>query len=121
MAEATETQAAEAQTYGIVLVKGATYMYKGVRFRRGQPAEVDLASRNHLVASGHFRDTNYEPPEPQPIPVRRRPGGVRVHRRSQQEPGMVSAEGGATACGRDDDVEEPTDDGPDVEEPVVEV
>lgn len=109
--------APEVQTYGVVLVKGATYMYKGVRFRKFVPAEVDRATRDHLVSSGHFRDTDYEEPEPQPRPVRRRgegarrEGSMRVRRRSQPEPGMVSSEGGATASGE----AEPTDDGPDAE------
>lgn len=93
---ATKKQAqkqAPQPTYGIVLFRGNRYFYKGVMFRRGAPVEVDLATRNHLVGTKHFQDVDFEPEDPKPIPVRRR-GAVRVHR---AEPGMTTAEGGASA------------------------
>ena len=82
------------QTYGVVLVKGHRYFYKGVMFHHGVSAEVDLATRNHLVGTKHFRDIDYEPAVAVPIPARRK-GSVTVHR---SEPGMTSSEGGATAA-----------------------
>lgn len=87
-----------AESFGIKLVKGSTYMYRGVRFRKNADAEVDRATRDHLVGSGHFVDILVEKPVAAPIAVRT------YHDKLQNQPlpdgYTVAAEGGATATGR---------------------
>lgn len=113
MAGATRNrQPEETPSYGVVLIRGATYTFRGVKFRRGMPTEVDRATRDHLVSTGSFKDIGIEVSEPEPIPVKRK-GGVRVaRRRAEPAPGMLTSDGGATAAGSDDSGEG---------EPVVEV
>lgn len=90
------------ETYGIQLIKGNRYFYRGVMFKRGQKAEVDMATRNHLVGSGHFRDINFQEPEAVPIPVRRVEADVPVERiraegHREVELGQTGGEGASIA------------------------
>lgn len=62
-----------ADLFGIQLVRGNRYNYRGKVFHRGTPYEVDRATRDYLVLSTKaFRDVSITGPvEPEPIPVAR--------------------------------------------------